>query len=224
MWFQLILLCSISKLTSTISSPESLKFLQNQYEEEIRSKRQINPPLILVYPYGSTYKLLIGFTTPVPNKDHINFAFAANFQYQYIQFQNISNLSQYYAIKTVSREQREADLLARRDERPIFYKSVTDMLNSKGFNGLECVQRAICEAAQYTIEEEGLIGEILHILLTPDYGRSPFEEKDPYWDDMMAPYKDAATVGRQMFSCAYVYSGCPEGQGIMELISILRDE
>ncbi|CAG9791032.1 unnamed protein product [Diatraea saccharalis] len=94
----------------------------------------------------------------------------------------------------------------------------------KGFNGFECVLRAICEVAQNTVEEEGLVGEIIHILLKPDYGRSPFDEKDPDWEENMAPYTDAATAGRQMFNCAYVYNGCPEGQGIMELISILRDE
>lgn len=33
-------------------------------------------------------------------------------------------------------------------------------------NGVDCVLRAICEAAQYPVEEEGFVGEILHILLT----------------------------------------------------------
>jgi hypothetical protein len=58
----------------------------------------------------------------------------------------------------------------------------------------------------------------------PDYGYSPFEQKDPEWEEKMAQYTDAATAGRQMFDCAYVYRGCPQGQGVMEVISILRDE
>lgn len=39
-------------------------------------------------------------------------------------------------------------------------------LQRKGMNGQDCVLRAICEAAQYPVQEEALVGEILHILLT----------------------------------------------------------
>ncbi|XP_050350339.1 uncharacterized protein LOC126773427 [Nymphalis io] len=192
-------------------------------EKDVREKRQINS-LPLVYPYGGTYKLLIGFAAPVPNDDHISLVFAINFQYQYVQFTNITELSRYYFIKEVSREERDADLESRRDERLIFYKSVSNMLQMKGMNGQDCVLRAICEAAQYPVEEEALIGEILHILLTPDYGHSPFENKDLDWEEAMSLYKDAATAGRQMFNCGYIYSGCPQGQGVLDLITTLRDE
>ncbi|XP_026741420.1 uncharacterized protein LOC113503580 [Trichoplusia ni] len=195
----------------------------DEEEHKAMVKRQINS-IPLVYPYGATYKLLIGFSTPIKAEDYISLAFAANFQYQYAQFQNISQLSQYYFIKTVSREQRDAELEARKDERLTFYTAVADMLNSKGFNGEECVNRAICEAAQYPVEEEGLVGEILHILLTPDYGKTPFDDRDRELEDLMASYYDAATAGRQMFDCASIYPSCPEGQGLMEMFSILRDE
>ncbi|XP_028031449.1 uncharacterized protein LOC114243978 [Bombyx mandarina] len=192
-------------------------------EDELRTKRQINS-LPLVYPYGGTYKLLIGFSSPIKTQDNVALLFAANFQYQYVQFANISELSQYYVYKEVTREQRDADIAARRDERYVFYKSFADLLTAKGFNGFDCVLRAICEAAQYPVEDEGFVGEILHILLTPDYGKTPFDEPDPDWEDMMSPYIDAATAGRQMFNCASIYSSCPEGQGVLELISALRDE
>ncbi|XP_059062243.1 uncharacterized protein LOC131855047 [Achroia grisella] len=192
-------------------------------EDELRTKRQLNS-LPLVYPYGSTYKFIVGFSQPVPTPDYISLSFAANFQYQYVQFQNISELSRYYVIEDISREQRAANLAVRKDERLTFYRAMSDMLDTKGFNGRECMLRAICEAAQYPVEEEGLIGEIIHILLTPDYGKSPFDSEDLEWEESMAIYTDAATAGRQMFSCPAVYSDCPEGQGVMELISILRDE
>ncbi|XP_034833456.2 uncharacterized protein [Maniola hyperantus] len=191
--------------------------------ENFREKRQVNG-LPLVYPYGGTYKLLIGFAAPVPNDDHINLLFSANYQYQYLQFQNISQLSQYYFINTVSREQRDADLESRRDERIVFYNSLADLLEMKGMNGQDCLLRAICEAAQYPVHEEALVGEILHILLTPDYGHSPFEEQDQEWQEAMSIYSDAATAGRQMFDCGYIYSGCAWGQGILDIISTLRDE
>ncbi|XP_068622745.1 uncharacterized protein [Battus philenor] len=192
-------------------------------KDDYRTRRQINS-LPLVFPYGGTYKLLIGMTTPVRSEDYINLVFAINFQYQYVQFQNISELSQYYFIKTVAREQRDMEVEERKDERLVFYKSVADLLQMKGMNGPDCVMRAICEAAQYPVSEEGLVGEVLHILLTPDYGRSAFDEDDPDWYDTMSPYIDAAIAGRQMFNCASIYFNCPQGQGILELISTLRDD
>ncbi|XP_047996052.1 uncharacterized protein LOC125233925 isoform X1 [Leguminivora glycinivorella] len=196
---------------------------ENLRELDYRAKRQINA-LPLVYPYGATYKLITGFTTPIKNDDKVPLIFLFNFQYQYVQFTNITQLSRYYVINTVSREQRNADAAGRREERVLFYRSVAEVMDSKGLNGRECVLRAICEAAQFPVEEEGFVGELLHVLLTPDYGKSPFEEIDEELKETMAPYVDAAVAGRQMFSCAYIYSGCPEGQGILEFISQLRDE
>ncbi|XP_041980628.1 uncharacterized protein LOC121734214 [Aricia agestis] len=202
--YSLVLLCSISVDTT-----------------DYRAKRQINS-IPLVYPYGATYKLIIGMSVPVPNDDKIPLLFALNFQYQYSQFQNITELSQYYFIKEVSREEREIDLENRGNERLVFYKSVADLLDMKGMNGQECVLRAICEAAQFPVAEEALVGEVLHILLTPDYGRTSFD-KDPDWESSMSEYLDAAVAGRQMFDCAAIYSGC-EDQGLLQMVTTLRDE
>ncbi|XP_022129824.2 uncharacterized protein LOC111003552 [Pieris rapae] len=191
-------------------------------ESEDRTKRQINA-LPLVYPYGAIYKLILGLTTPIPTKDHVNLAFLLNFQYQYMQFQNISQLSKYYIIKDVSREEREADWSSRYDERLVFYNSFADMLEMKGLSGQDCVQRAICEAAQFSVSDDGLFGEIIHVLLTPDYGKNLLVE-DSTWKDDMASYIDAATAGRQMFECSYIYNNCPEARSVLDLISMLTDE
>lgn len=69
-------------------------------------------------------------TAPIPSKEHITVAFAANFQYQYIQFTNITQLSRYYAINQISRDQRDTDLLHRREERLVFYRSFANMLDA----------------------------------------------------------------------------------------------
>ncbi|KAI5643901.1 DM4/DM12 family domain-containing protein [Phthorimaea operculella] len=177
---------------------------------DLRAKRQVNS-LPLVFPYGAVFKFVIGLSMPIPITDGIAVGYGANLQFQYQQIQNISELSQYYFIKTVAREERDLDVQHRADERLVFYKSVASLVDSRGINGNECMLRAICEAAQYPVEEEGLVGEIIHILLTPDYGKSPFEDA-PDWDGPMAAYKDAATAGRQMFSCPAIYSKCPEGE------------
>ncbi|XP_050668083.1 uncharacterized protein LOC126967592 [Leptidea sinapis] len=193
-------------------------------DEEERFKRQINS-LPLIYPFGATYKLIIGFSAPIQTKEkYMSVAFVVNFQYIYSQFSNITQLSRYYFIKEVSREQRDAELAARKDERLVFYKAVADMLEMKGMNGEDCVLRAICESAQYPVEDQGLVGEVLHILMTPDYGRSPFEDEDQDWAMDMSTYTDAATAGREMFNCASIYSKCPQEQGLLDLISFLKDE
>lgn len=62
------------------------------------------------------------------------------------------------------------------------------------------------------------------VFFSPDYGHSPFEDEDEDWKETMAVYVDAATAGRQMFSCSSIYNGCPEGQGLMELVTKLGDQ
>lgn len=76
------------------------------------------------------FQLLIGFASPVKNTNKVDLIFGVNFQFQYLQIQNITQLSQYYFIKQVSREQRDADLVMRKDERLVFYRAMSEMLIS----------------------------------------------------------------------------------------------
>lgn len=47
------------------------------------------------------------------------------------------------------------------------YKMIEVFTDEKGFNGRECILKSICEAAEATFtHKSGIIGEILHILLT----------------------------------------------------------
>lgn len=36
----------------------------------------------------------------------------------------------------------------------------------KGIDGRECMKKSICEAAMAPLKDEGLVGELLHLLLT----------------------------------------------------------
>lgn len=40
----------------------------------------------------------------------------------------------------------------------------------------------------------------------------------------MSVYIDAATAGRQMFDCGAVYSACAQGDGVLDIITALKDE
>jgi DM4/DM12 family len=49
----------------------------------------------------------------------------------------------------------------------LFYKSLETWATHKGYVGKPCVLRAICESAQVPFTyENGLLGELLHILMT----------------------------------------------------------
>ncbi|CAN7975492.1 unnamed protein product [Ixodes persulcatus] len=50
-------------------------------------------------------------------------------------------------------------------DRAQMLKSVESALNSAGLNGTECVLRAICEAADEPLRHDGMVGEIINLVL-----------------------------------------------------------
>ncbi|KAG5866872.1 hypothetical protein JTB14_030169 [Gonioctena quinquepunctata] len=44
-------------------------------------------------------------------------------------------------------------------------------LTRYGYAGKECLLRTICEAAEYSTKNTGVLGDILHVLLTPSSSR-----------------------------------------------------
>ncbi|EFN73777.1 hypothetical protein EAG_06419 [Camponotus floridanus] len=53
------------------------------------------------------------------------------------------------------------------------YRLLEEGLETKRINGRECMKKSICEAAMMSLQDEGLVGELLHLLLTHGFnGRS----------------------------------------------------
>ncbi|CAN7990149.1 unnamed protein product, partial [Ixodes hexagonus] len=50
-------------------------------------------------------------------------------------------------------------------DRAQMLKSVESALNRAGLNGTECVLRAICEAADEPLRHDGMVGEIINLVL-----------------------------------------------------------
>lgn len=79
-------------------------------------------------------------------------------------------------------------------------------------NGHECVLRAICEVAETPLGHNGLIGEVLQILFSPND-----EEK------LDSDYKFARKVGLNGGDCTKTYSDCPIGAGILDGVTLIEE-
>ncbi|XP_034486776.1 uncharacterized protein LOC117791198 [Drosophila innubila] len=97
----------------------------------------------------------------------------------------------------------------------IIYRAIEMVLQNLGLPGHSCLLRAICDHAALPLTyESGLLGEILHIILTPSSSR----------DQLGAPkdrvYQTAEHFGRRGGNCELAYANrCPRSP--IDLISIL---
>ncbi|XP_072383221.1 uncharacterized protein [Diabrotica undecimpunctata] len=83
--------------------------------------------------------------------------------------------------------------------RMFLYELFKRKIEDFGFSGKNCLLRAICESAQMSSQHTGLLGDILHILLTPS--SSKMEEE-------LVEYQEAEHQGKQN-TCEKYYKKCP---------------
>ncbi|XP_055610969.1 uncharacterized protein LOC129757708 [Uranotaenia lowii] len=88
------------------------------------------------------------------------------------------------------------------------YKVLESMLDSWGRKGRTCVLRTICEVAETPVSHNGMFGEILDVIFTPTES-----------DKMDEEYRLARKYGLHGVNCSGVYSKCPSGHGLLDLIS-----
>ncbi|XP_044018824.1 uncharacterized protein LOC122859366 [Aphidius gifuensis] len=166
-----------------------------------------SPPI--VYPYGGTLKLLVGIASPISMGGRI-LVYGQNFQVQYALPTNATFFTNYYS----SLKKRRKRSSSYSHERTLFYQFLEQELQRWGANGKSCMMKSICEACSTPLRDEGLVGEILNVILTPDYGNS-----SSYVDEN---YLQAAETGRRGNDCSVIYSECPEGYGLLEKISRIQ--
>ncbi|KAF2888019.1 hypothetical protein ILUMI_18154 [Ignelater luminosus] len=92
------------------------------------------------------------------------------------------------------------------------YDALEYKINSHGYPGKECLLRAICEAAEYTLENNGVLGDILHILLAPSSSKS---------EDLSPEYENAENYGKLKKHCRKYVKNC--SVSFLALISWLED-
>ncbi|XP_063843413.1 uncharacterized protein LOC135090527 [Scylla paramamosain] len=84
-------------------------------------------------------------------------------------------------------------------DRSQVYRVAENTISSAGLDGRVCLLRAICEVnLGYTAPELGLLGEVLHLLLSPS--------KDARH---MGEYTEAETQGKGEKDCSLYHAGCP---------------
>ncbi|KAF5286309.1 hypothetical protein FQA39_LY04207 [Lamprigera yunnana] len=80
------------------------------------------------------------------------------------------------------------------------YKTLEFKINSHGYPGRECLLRTICEAAEFALDGNGVLGDIMHILLSPSSSKS---------ENLPLEYEDAEKQGYLKNGCAIYQKKCP---------------
>ncbi|XP_029158776.1 uncharacterized protein LOC114931032 [Nylanderia fulva] len=168
-----------------------------------KQRRQILYPPPIVYPFGGTIKLIVGYAVPVQISGR-TLVYGQNFQFQYTMPPNATFFTKFF--ENSSRRRREN---VNWDERMTIYRLLEEGFDRRGIDGRECMKKSICEAAIAPLEDEGLVGELLHLLFTPQGNNSSLNSE----------YLEALEFGRKNYDCSLIYKSCLYGQGILDQIS-----
>ncbi|GJQ83488.1 hypothetical protein Trydic_g19280 [Trypoxylus dichotomus] len=169
----------------------------------------------LVYPGGGQAKVVMGIAWPIPLGLKQKMSCSVNFQYEGPVPTNISQLHQYPPI-IPSRSVDKRDTDDKSDNRMQAYLKMEEALESYGFkDGRSCLLRSICENAMDSVDHEanGILGTLLHIFLSPDYGDGEVD------GELDAAYVDAQKAGYYGVDCLSLYPGCPYGNGVLDFVS-----
>ncbi|XP_076283723.1 uncharacterized protein LOC143210604 isoform X2 [Lasioglossum baleicum] len=94
-------------------------------------------------------------------------------------------------------------------DRATVYQVIENKFISYGYQGHECLLRAICETSEHTLRHNGLIGDILHVIFTPTSSRH---------EELPQDILQAEVVGRNG-GCSKYQPQCPVG--LFDLIGVL---
>ncbi|XP_015609920.1 uncharacterized protein LOC107274873 [Cephus cinctus] len=169
-----------------------------------RVERQILYPPPIVFYNGGTYKLILGVAVPISIRGRL-LSVGHNIQFQYPLPRNASYFTNYFDSVSTRRRRRSM-----KDERSMIYRYMENEIERWGANGKDCLMRSICEAAETPLRDEGLVGELLHVLLTPNYGGDSSAGDD---------YLVAHEAGLRGDDCRRIYPSCPDGYGVLDNIS-----
>ncbi|XP_055678217.1 uncharacterized protein LOC129786975 [Lutzomyia longipalpis] len=168
----------------------------------------------LIFNNGGLAKAVLGFSCPVVFNDNtkrsLNVAY--NFQAQY-QFQpNVTSpLSApfFTGLERRLKRQRTMDEPKKDDSRKLLYSLLKVTMERRGVDGEECLLRAVCEVAESSYKQNGLFGELIDLIFTPQ-------------DDELGPeYTAARTIGLRGGNCQSSFSKCPPNKGLLDSISMI---
>ncbi|XP_045467025.1 uncharacterized protein LOC123675632 [Harmonia axyridis] len=161
----------------------------------------------LVFPLGGTFKLVIGFGTPIKLSKTRTISVGWNFQWQYPLAVNTSVIKTYPPI--LSRKTRE-DSDVRRKE---IYDALEHIFIRYNSDLQDCLVRFICEEGYSSFKHtsNGPYGELLHIILSPD------DDDDGELNNKYTDARDAGVFGAD---CYELYPNCEEDLLLQSLFSL----
>ncbi|XP_056633933.1 uncharacterized protein LOC130443382 [Diorhabda sublineata] len=158
----------------------------------------INP---IRFPYSSTGNpyvgLFVAIALPINITGPADLFISANFESSYSLPENVSVLSYPPIVSSA---------------RLVLYELLESKIKRYGYSGKLCLQRAICETADYTTEHHGVLGDILHVLLTPSSSQK---------ENGLEDYANAETYGRTKGHCEKYKKKCPFS--ILNAFSVVKD-
>ncbi|XP_072764319.1 uncharacterized protein [Anoplolepis gracilipes] len=113
------------------------------------------------FPEGSNTGIFFALGVPIDISDQsisMAFYFEANYGLPHEWNSSYFYEGDYYVKRSLNRQ--------------LVYKVLMNKMKSLGYSGLDCLLRMICEAARYSLSENGLLGDILQIILAPSTSRS----------------------------------------------------
>ncbi|XP_053973127.1 uncharacterized protein LOC128873526, partial [Hylaeus volcanicus] len=150
-------------------------------------------------------KLIVGVAVPVHLSGKV-LVYGQNLQFQYALPDNATFFTNLFQDSQRRRRRRSPSW----SERTPIYDILKRELDRRNIDGRSCLMKDICEAAATPMKDEGLVGELLHLLLTPDNEDSSMMDEG---------YLKASAIGRRHGNCSMIYSACPAGLGILDRIS-----
>ncbi|CAH1104761.1 unnamed protein product [Psylliodes chrysocephalus] len=95
-------------------------------------------------------------------------------------------------------------------ERAFFYEILKRKIEDFGYSGKKCLLRTVCEAAQMSSLNTGVLGDIVHVLLSPSSSKM---------ENTLKEYEDAESLGKNN-ECKYYEKLCP--YSILNAISKIK--
>ncbi|XP_017776028.1 PREDICTED: uncharacterized protein LOC108562263 [Nicrophorus vespilloides] len=152
------------------------------------------------FPYGDAFMgLFIALALPL-EVDNIDLFFSYNFEGNYVLPQNQTEW-EYPPI--ISKSFNIA--------RKFVYNAFEFKLKSNGFPGKPCLLRSICEAAEYSMDHNGVLADLIHIMLSPSTSKT----------EGLHEYENAENYGRFYKHCKKYKKKCPIS--VLEMVSHIGD-
>ncbi|XP_038222139.1 uncharacterized protein LOC119839771 [Zerene cesonia] len=168
----------------------------------------------LIFTPSTQWGVFVTIAIPLESESTVSVAwfFEANYY-------NVANASYFEPLLgdieiPSKREQRSTIETKNMFTRRYFYTLIESMLEKHGHSGRPCLLRAICENATSHFLHNGILGDLLHLVLTPSSSMSE--------DDIEDCYYEAEYWGLEN-KCQYYTEDCPTSP--LDYISfILNDE